>query len=184
MTYEDYKNNKSGKIKESKNIIRIILNKLFTIIIFSLIVISISNYSPKFRKFLNDKVLNSTFDFSFANKLVNNITDVFKSKNTIKTSIINDNYENYKDGVKYFVGENYEVLCKSSGIVTFIGEKDGYNNTIIIQQSDGFYAWYGNVTQSVKVYDYIEEVTILGVSSNEYYYALFKDDKPISVNEY
>ena len=47
MTYEEYKNNKSNR--SGKSIIRTILNKLFTIIIFTMVIIITSNYSPKFK---------------------------------------------------------------------------------------------------------------------------------------
>ena len=80
-----------------------------------------------------------------------------------------------------FAKKEQEIIQKESGIVTFIGEKEGYNNTIIIQQSNGYYAWYGNVQEKVKLYDYVEQGEILGTSKdNFYYYVLYKDDKPIT----
>ena len=76
------------------------------------------------------------------------------------------------------------ATLKDSGIVTYIGKKKGYNNTVIIQQSNGYYAWYGNIKENVKLYDFIEKGSVIGSSlSNEYYYALFKDDKKVSINE-
>lgn len=182
MTYEEYKNNKNEKPKNE--ILKKILSKLFTIIIFIMLVVTISNYSPGFKNFIIDDVLNSTYDFSKVNKLINNFTTVFKNDNTAKVSFVeNKTHEKYLDGVKYIIGENEEIKLKSSGIVTYIGKKDGYNNTIIVQQSDGYYAWYGNVKESVKLYDYIEAGETIGTSSDEYYYVLFKDDKPVDLNE-
>ncbi len=181
MTYEEYKNNKSNK----NNLFKNLLNKLFTIIIFSMIIIIISNHSPKFKSFIIDKVLNSTMDFSVFNKLLNKTTNVFKNEEETKPVLkeINESIK-YKDGVKYLIGENEKVLLKDSGIVTFIGKKDGYNNTIIIQQSNGYYAWYGNIEKpSIKLYDYIEKGTQIGITSDEYYYVLLKDDKPVTINE-
>ena len=75
------------------------------------------------------------------------------------------------------------MYAQDSGIVTFIGKKEGYNNTIIIQQSNGYYAWYGNVSESIKIYDYIEKGSVIGSADKEYYYALFKDDKKVDLNE-
>ena len=181
MTYEDY----SKKTSNKKNYLKVLLNKLFTVIIFTMLVITISNYSPKFKSFLVDKVLNDSMDFSFFNNIVNKITTVFKSEEIIPVSSnINDTkYEKYLSGVKYIINDNEEVTIKDSGIVTFIGEKDGYNNTIIIQQSNGYYAWYGNIKESVKLYDYIEKGSVIGSASKEYYYVLLKDDKPINIYE-
>ncbi len=182
MTYEEYKNNKNEKPKNE--ILKKILCKLFTIIIFIMLVVTISNYSPKFKNFIIDDVLNSTYDFSKINKLLNNFTTIFKNDNTSKVSLMeNKTHEKYLDGVKYIIGENEEIKLKNSGIVTYIGKKDGYNNTIIVQQSDGYYAWYGNVKENIKLYDYIEAGETIGTSSDEYYYVLFKDDKPVDLNE-
>ena len=182
MTYEEYKNNKNEKPKNE--ILKKILSKLFTIIIFIMLVVTISNYSPGFKNVIIDDVLNSTYDFSKVNKLINNFTTVFKNDNTTKVSFVeNKTHEKYLDGVKYIIGENEEIKLKSSGIVTYIGKKNGYNNTIIVQQSNGYYAWYGNVKENIKLYDYIEAGETIGTSSYEYYYALFKDDKPVDLNE-
>ena len=185
MTYEEYKNNKSNK----NNLFKNLLNKLFTVIIFSMIIIIISNHSPKFKSFIIDKVLNSTMDFSVLNKAINKTTNVFKEtkkelEETQQVSKVLTEPIKYKDGVKYLIGENEKVLLKDSGIVTFIGKKEGYNNTIIIQQSNGYYAWYGNIEKpSIKLYDYIEKGTQIGTASDEYYYVLLKDDKPVTINE-
>ena len=180
MTYEEYKNKRSSN---GKNILKKLLNKLFTVIIFTMLIIIISNYYPKFRTFLTDKVLNSTFDFSIVNKFINKTTSIFKTEEVKPvTKIIDEKSEKYLDGIKYNIGENEDVILKDSGIVTFIGKKDGYNNTIIVQQSNGYYAWYGNVKESIKLYDYVESGSKIGSASKEYYYVLLKDDKPIDIS--
>lgn len=183
MTYEEYKNKKDSK---ANNIFKKILSKLFTIVIFTMIVITFSNTSPKFKSFIVDKVLNSTIDFSFVNKLSNKVTNVFKTSNNTLPVVKEENNrkEKYKDGIKYIVNKGASVNIKDSGIVTYIGNKDGYNNTIIIQQSNGYYAWYGNIKEEVKLYDYIESGSKIGETlTNEYYYVLLKDNKPVNLNE-
>lgn len=183
MTYEEYKNKKDSK---ANNIFKKILSKLFTIVIFTMIVITFSNTSPKFKSFIVDKVLNSTIDFSFVNKLSNKVTNVFKTSNNTLPVVKEENNrkERYKDGIKYIVNKGASVNIKDSGIVTYIGNKDGYNNTVIIQQSNGYYAWYGNIKEEVKLYDYIESGSKIGETlTNEYYYILLKDNKPVNLNE-
>lgn len=183
MTYEEYKNKKDSK---ANNIFKKILSKLFTIVIFTMIVITLSNTSPKFKSFIVDKVLNSTIDFSFVNKLSNKVTNVFKTSNNTLPVVKEENNrkERYKDGIKYIVNKGASVNIKDSGIVTYIGNKDGYNNTVIIQQSNGYYAWYGNIKEEVKLYDYIESGSKIGSSlTSEYYYVLLKDNKPVNLDE-
>ena len=110
----------------------------------------------------------------------------FKTNDNVKTVMKDETEqtEKYKDGVKYIVNDGDDIIIKDSGIVTFIGDKEGYNNTIIIQQSNGYYAWYGNIKEEVKLYDYIESGSKIGTSlTNEYYYVLLKDNKPVNINE-
>lgn len=176
MTYEEYKNN-GNKSKKHFSVLKIFLSKLFTVVIFSMIVIIISNYNENFKNFIINDVLNKTIDFSSINKKINKVTNVFDNENTLNVMNEIKDRERYKDGYKYL--NNGDVYLKSSGIVTFIGEKEGYGNTVIIQQSDGYYAWYGNVLENIKLYDYIEAGNSIGTSEGEYYYVLLKDDKPI-----
>ena len=177
MTYEEYK---KGSKNQQNNILKNFIGKIFTIVIFSMIIIIISNTNEKFRNFLINDILNSTMDFSKVNNTLDNFSNVFTTEEDKQVFTEVTEKEKYKDGYKYNTQLNQEVMQKESGIVTFIGEKDGYGNTIVIQQSNGYYAWYGNVTQNVKLYDYIEQGEILGnTKDNYYYYVLFKDDKPI-----
>ncbi len=178
MTYEEYKN---GSKKNKSNILKILLGKLFTITIFSMTIIAISNTNERFRDFLINDVLNNTMNFSKVNNTLDNITGVFNEETDKQVFSEITEKEKYKEGYKYNVSQNGEVIQKESGIVTYIGEKENYGNTIIIQQSNGYYAWYGNIKESVKLYDYIEQGEIIGTSKdNFYYYVLLKDDKPVT----
>ena len=180
MTYEEYK--KTNK-KIIKPILYKLLGKLFTISIFTMIIITLSNTNQKFRNFLINDILNNTMDFSKVNNAIDEVTNVFNTIDTTQT--MNDinknkNIEEYKDGYIYHLENNSNILLKDSGIVTYIGNKDDYLNTIVVQQSNGYYAWYGNVSEKVKLYDYIEKNEIIGTTNGDfYYYVLYKDDKPI-----
>lgn len=185
MTYEEYKNSKRSNNKNKKSIIKSFINKILIVIILLLIVLISCNYSPKFKTFIEEEVLQNTIDFSKVNKLLSNITDVFKEEeNIIAVSSEIKESEIHLDGIKYKINEGENIKIKDSGIITFIGEKEGYNNTIIVQQSNGYYAWYGNIKEEVKIYDYIESGSTLGTAiSDEYYYVLLKDGKPVELNE-
>lgn len=176
MTYEDYKKGSTNK----KTIIKKIFSKLYTITIFTMFVIILSNSNESFRNFLINDVLNNTMDFSKVNNALDSVTNVFKEDNSKVVFKESKESEEYKDGYKYYVKKNEAILLKDSGIVTFIGEKEVYGHTIVIQQSNGYYAWYSNINEKVKLYDYIEAGETIGESKEDfYYYVLFKDDKPI-----
>ena len=186
MTYDEYKKESKKEFK-LVSLIKKFLNKLFTAVIFSMIIIIISNYSVTFRNFLINDVLNNSMDFSKVNKIMNKFTNIYnKNKEETKevSKVIELNREKYLDGYKYNIGKSEDIFVKDSGIVTYIGTKEGYGNTVIIQQSNGYYAWYGNVKEKIKLYDYVEKDSIIGTASYEYYYVLLKDDKPLVIDEY
>ena len=50
-------------------------------------------------------------------------------------------------------------------------------NTIIVQQSDGIDTWYGNLSNiNLKLYDYIEDNSIIGEAKNNELYLMFQKD--------
>ena len=169
MTYEEYKNNK--KETSSRSIFKSFMSKLFTIVIFTMLVIIISNYSPKFRDFITNKVLNSTIDFSFINKFMNRTTDVFKKEETKKVFKEETKHEKYKDGIKIFTENDTLVSSICGGIVVYVGDKDDYGNSVIIQGNDGVDYLYGNLHNlNINLYDYIENDTLIGSTRDNYMY--------------
>ena len=70
-------------------------------------------------------------------------------------------------------------------MVVFIGNKENYNNTVIIEDLNGVYIWYGNInTTSLKLYDYVEKGSYIGEASNNLYMVFSKDNKYLSYEEY
>lgn len=50
------------------------------------------------------------------------------------------------------------VPTLESGIVVYIGEKEDYGTTVIIDQIDGVEVYYSNITvENLKLYDYVEK---------------------------
>lgn len=91
----------------------------------------------------------------------------------------------YHDGVNLSVSESYLVPSIDEGMVVFVGNKDNYGNTVIIENLDGIYIWYGNInTTSLKLYDYVEEGTYIGEVNNNLYLVFSKDNKYLNYEEY
>lgn len=83
----------------------------------------------------------------------------------------------YYDGAKLTVKDNYLVPVIREGMVVFIGEKENYGNTVIIEDLDGFEIWYGNIANTnLKLYDYVEKGTPLGEVNKELYLVYSKDE--------
>ncbi len=92
----------------------------------------------------------------------------------------------YKDGAELKVNEGYMVPALESGLVVFIGDKDEYKNTVIIQQINGIDVWYSNINvNNLKLYDYIEKGSLLGeVKSTSLYMVFKKDGKVLNYKDY
>ncbi len=96
-----------------------------------------------------------------------------------------DNVSVYKNGIKLYVDKNYLVPIIESGIVVFIGNKDDYGKTVIIEQTDGVLVWYGNVDNiNVSLYDYVSKGEFLAEASDSFYMVFQKDGKYIKYEDY
>ena len=70
-------------------------------------------------------------------------------------------------------------------MVVFIGEKENYGSTIIIENLDGIDFWYSNIsTTNLKLYDYVEKGNLVGEVSNDLYMVFSKDGKYLNYEEY
>jgi len=65
------------------------------------------------------------------------------------------------------IGKGTEVEAMNEGLVSFIGQKEGFGNTVVIQHADKSYAWYGNLSSvDVTLYEYIEKGTGVGKATD------------------
>ncbi len=159
-----------------------LLSKFLLAIIFFLVSIIYTNISDKNLLLYKDYVLTESLPFTkikgwyeelFGEVLPsdNNNQMVFDGKLVFKS------IEDYYDGEKLTLNTNTLINNVSSGIVVFIGEKDNYNNTVIIQGIDGVDVWYGNLQNvSVKLYDYVEKNTVIGETIDDKLYLVLKKD--------
>ena len=200
MNMNQYKKNKvnsknNKKTKLNKIVFSFFNRLLLTIIIFLLaLIVCKSNIDIKNK--IYKYVYNTNFKFSEFNKIykkylgdiipVDNVLDNSNEKEVFNEKLNYKNASIYKDGVKLEVSDSYLVPALKSGIVVYIGNKDEYKNTIIIQQTNGIDVWYGNITNTtIKMYDYIEEGTLLGETKDNYLYMVFaKEGKFLNYKDY
>ena len=197
MRVEDYIKKINGKVSEATNKTSyrnsIIRRTLITAVIV-LTVMIICNLSTKAKNLLNKYIYETNYNFAKINSLYKKyLLDISKKtgldtkpKPVSGNSLIEyTNYEDYKDGVKLTVSDKYNVKLLESGLVVFIGEKEGYGNSIIIQQSNGIDVLYGNIeTNDLKIYDYIEKGNIIGTSNKELYLVFTKDGENLDYKTY
>ena len=130
-----------------------------------------------FAKF--DNLYNKYFkDFN-----INNKSDKIKLVSSEKLSY--KEKEDYEGGVKLKVSKNYSIQAQNSGIIVFLGKKEKFGNTIIVQQTNGVDVWYGNIDNAnYKLYDYVSKGDIIGTSNNYLYLLFKKDGKIINYEEF
>ncbi len=170
--------------------VKIFLIKLVIIIILFFSIVISTKENTLFKVFLKEKVFTNNISFKkfqniyskyFGNIIPFNkympVTPVFSEK------IEYISKEKYKDGVKLKVSNNYLMPSINSGIVVFIGEKEDYGNTIIIEGDESI--WYSNINSNLKLYDQIKKGEYLGeVNGDEIYLVFKKEGKLVDYKEY
>lgn len=148
-----------------------------------------------YRNMIYDKVYNSNISFvgvkNFYNKYLGGIIpldNIIKEDNTkmvFNEEINFSSFSKYLEGIKINVSDNYLVPIIESGMVIFVGDKEGYGNTIIIEGLNGINIWYANINNSnVKLYDYIEKGMFLGEVNKELILVFCKNGKYVNYDEY
>ena len=185
-------NEKEGSPK--KNLTKSVHNfisKFLISVIFFLISIIFINRSDENLFLYKEYVLTESLPFTKIKKWYEDLFgEVLPKEDATQTvfkgKLIYKDITDYLDGEKLTLNSHTLINNLTSGIVVFIGEKEGYGNTLIIQGSDGADIWYGNITNvSVKLYDYLEKETVLGeVNGEELYLVIKKDNDFIKYEDY
>ena len=174
-------------MKNKKYVKDLAIRCLCSIILFLLISVFV-NYSNKnlltFKKYAYDQNLKFTKITKLYNKYFGKVLKEVKETPVSDTRITYSESSSYKDGAK--LSDVSVVYPYKSGIVVFIGEKEEYGNTIIIQGMDGVDYWYSNVSEiNVKLYDYVSSSTIIANAKDSILYVVFmRDGKPLNYEEY
>jgi len=186
------KNKRCDVKKETKNYINYI-NKFLVVIlltIVSLILIKSSDtFKTKFYKYIYEEnisfaTINNLYQKYFGSPIPFSDIALEKTQTVFNQQLTYTNKKDYQEGVELEVSSNYLVPSLESGMVIFVGEKENYGNTIIIEQVNGIEVWYSNITSSVKIYDYIEKGTLVGEANNKLYLVFKKDGEVLKYEEY
>ena len=177
---------KNKKTNKNRSSLYGFISKLLITIILTLITLILLKSNNKLKTFFYNKVYDNNISFATINKWYENhfgSSIPFKELVEKDTKAVFNNKleyskkEKYLDGVKLSVDKNYLVPILESGMVVYIGKKEEYGNTVIVQQVNGVDVWYGNINNpNVKLYDYVEKGKLLGDVKNNNLYLVFKKD--------
>lgn len=180
------------QVTENKYLKNLVSRLLITIILVLISIIYI-NSGQEEKMLFKAEVLTKNFSFApFKAWYQKNFGKIIpidtsnESATVFDNEIVHKKIDNYNNGVKVTLSSPSVISSITSGIVVYIGEKEGYGNTIIIQGIDGVDIWYGNITNiSVALYDYVEAKNIIGESNGDFiYYVLSKDGEYLNYEEY
>jgi len=197
--YTKINHKKASQIFENKcdNKISYLKNLITRILMSIILVLSICIFmklDDQFELLIDEYFFQKSLKFTKINNWyqdnIGNIIPVVNKQNSSLVFSSNDlqknSYENYLNGVKINVEVNSPISLINGGIVVFIGEKEGYGNTLILQGNDGIDYWYGGINNlNVNLYDYLEKDTLIGETINNYLYlVLQKEGNYINYDEF
>ena len=172
------------KLVLKKSVRNFITRVLIFVIIFLVGMILVKSNS-KAKNSILKQVYDTNFKFTkvkeIYQKYFGNILSIDKlaleDKQVFQEELTYQKSKSYLDGVKLQVNDNYMVPALESGIVIFMGEKEGYGNTIVIEQIDGIDVYYSNISSDgIKLYDYVEKGKLLGEAEDNQLYLVFQKD--------
>lgn len=191
---QNIRNKKQKEVVTKKKNSSSYITKFLCMIILTLLCLICLKKSETFKNIFYENVYGKNFSFTYVKEVYQKyfgsmlpIDKIFvkDTKPVFSETFTYKEKEQYLEGSKFIVDSQYLVPTLESGMVVFTGEKEGYGNTIIIQQVDGVDIWYSNITSNVKLYDYIEKGDVLGETNGNYLYMVIKKDgTSISYEEY
>ena len=193
MDYSKYQKiiNKSKK-DSSKKYLKGFLIRILIVLILFLSVLIVCKKDETIKNKIYDYVFKDDIAFTKVKKVYNKylggILPLKKELNTEKVfneKLKYDDISVYHDGVKLSVIDNYLVPSIREGMVVFVGDKENYGNTIIIEDLEGNDIWYGNITNtSLKLYDYVEEGSYIGEVNKELYMVFTNNDNYLNYEDF
>ena len=172
--------------------IKRIIYKVLLVVIITIFGSLIVNKNSNIKNVIYDSVYINYLNFSHIKNIYNNyLGDIIPFQNVIKEEAVFNEKLKYRDlstynnGIKLTLNNNI-VPILDSGIVIYIGNKDNFNKTVIIENSDGVEEWYGNLDNiKVNLYDYVNKNDILGdTKDNTLYLEFKKDNKSLDYNKF
>lgn len=172
--------------KPKKNLLFLYATKFLITVILTLVALIVLKQFPKCKEIFHKYIYEQSFSFVAVNEFYKDkfgsslpFKDFFKKedKSVFNEKLTYSSVSKYLEGASLTVTDRYLVPVKTAGMIVFIGQKEGYGNTVIIEGTDGIEIWYGNVEKtSLKVYDYVEAGTYLGEVKEKKLYMVFKKD--------
>ncbi|MBE6147936.1 MAG: M23 family metallopeptidase [Firmicutes bacterium] len=174
---------------DKKNNLSKIVTKILCCLIFLFASLIFTSLNDENLVFYKKYVFEDNFEFMNFKNFYKKFSSSGKKEDTTKmvfgSTLEYTNISPYQNGQSLEIGSEVPINSLTGGIVVFAGIKEGFNNTIIIQGSDGYDIWYGNLSNvDIGIYDYVDAGTIIASASDNLYLLITKDAKYFTYEEY
>lgn len=172
-------------------------SKFFLCFILFLILAIFSKGNERYKYFIKKNLYQDMIDYSMITKFYNQyLGGIFPLKSVaslqqrqryvFNEKITYQEISSYLDGAKLTVSSNYLIPINFSGIIVYIGEKEGYGKVVIVKNEKGIDVWYGNICSLMnKLYDHVESGDYLGeVCGNTLYLVYSKGNTFLDYHHY
>lgn len=164
------------------------LNRFLITALLTVVCLIFLKKNVSFKNYFSDHVLSDNFNFSYFNSLYDKYLGGFPFKSVVPVfneKLSYSDSSDYLDGVSLSVSSDYLVPSMTDGLVVFIGYKEGYGNTLILEGSDGVDIWYSNMDDiSVSMYEYVGEGSFIGNCSDKLILVFKKDGNVLDYKKY
>ena len=185
--------NKNRNYNLKKTIDGLVNRSLISIVLIMSLLL-INKFNSNFLSNFKNTIFNRSFNFVKINSLSKKFLGkefIYSQKKSGSIGVMNEDLisgesHKYYDGEKYIVSSNLPIGTVESGVVIFVGDKQHFKNTVIIQGTDNYNIWYGNLKDvSVNLYEYVEKNSLIGLADgNEVYMLIEKDNNYYSYEDY
>lgn len=148
-------------------------------------------YKEKIKKYLYQDHLDFSLMKDFYHHYLGGIfplTNItkYQTNYVFNEKITYQEIEPYQEGAMLKVSKNYLVPNSKEGIVVYLGKKEKYGYTVIIEGDNQVDYWYGNICNiMVKMYDQVPKGSYLGESCDEkIYFVVTKKNKTLNYQDY
>ncbi len=163
------------------------ISKMLLSIIIVLICLIITNFDSDIRSKFSSNILEKNINFGSFKKIYNKYVGGKESDTTLVVGLTNIiDYEEIDGSYKINTTQDEGIEVLAPGIIVYIGDKDEYLNTVIVQGNDGVDLWYSNISlNGYSLYDYVSKGDVLGNSLSDYYVlSILKDGEKMKYEEY
>lgn len=186
-----YINNFKKKKCKNKEWVKLFISKVLISLIFLLCSIIFTNMGDSYKEKYKNYVFSESICFTKIRSMYEKVFGRVLPKEgndalVFDGKLVYKKIDKYMDGEVLLLNSNSVINNITSGVVVYIGKKDNYNNTVIIQGVDGVDIWYGNLDNiSVKLYDYIEKNTVIGnILDDKLYLVIKKNNDYLTYEDY